>query len=447
MKAEIEEKLQEIRDEAAIGGNTRRRVYNALKSMLDYIASVDNDNVKIVPAQGEVFFGADDFRQINYVSAYESEANSIGVGAFAFKPIVSAKLNSLTTISNTLFKGSNYTYGSFNEATTVDNGAFAETQLYYINKQGAAEEHNTLLPKLTKIKSHAFADCKSLIEVYLPTVTSVSYWVFQNCTRLAKLELPECVSFGFNAVANCVGLEELNLPKQQIMYNHSYNRLIGCTSLKKVSIPIQYEINENTNNLFLDCVALEEVDISSLKLIPSYFFANKRKLHTIKAGGARIIGRGAFEDCVSLKSIFINATQIHEYTFNNCVSLAELNLANVVVLKKKSLANMNGLTTLTFGKNIGEWDYSTVNGSVYNCTALTNINVPDNWTIPATGISFVGCPNISKESIVSMFNKLASNIGKASKNIAFDNAVLKGLTEEELKIARDKNYNVVRLGV
>ena len=42
--------------------------------------------------------------------------------------------------------------------------------------------------------------------------------------------------------------------------------------------------------------------------------------------------------------------------------------------------------------------------------------------------------------------KLISNVGKVSKNIVLDNAVLKGLTEAELKIAQDKNYTIVRLG-
>lgn len=140
----------------------------------------------------------------------------------------------------------------------------------------------------------------------MPNATAISYFVFQNCTGLAKLELPNCTSFGFNAVTNCVSLEELNLPKQQTMWNHSYNRLIGCTSLKKVSLPIQYEINENTNNLFLDCVALEEVDVNSLKIIPSYFLANKHKLHTVKVGAAVWINKGAFEIYISLKNITIN---------------------------------------------------------------------------------------------------------------------------------------------
>lgn len=271
--------------------------------------------------------------------------------------------------------------------------------------------------------------------------------MFQNCTRLAKLELPNCTSFGFNAVTNCVSLEELNLPKQQTMWNHSYNRLIGCTSLKKVSLPIQYEINENTNNLFLDCVALEEVDVNSLKIIPSYFLANKHKLHTVKVGAAVWINKGAFEIYISLKNITINVTNgILKYAFNNCTSLTELNLPNVRQLGKKALANMDSQTTLTLGKSISIWDYSTINGSVCNCPALTTINVPDSWSIPAKGISFVNCPSISRDSVISMFNKLISNVGKVSKNIALDNAVLKGLTEAELKIAKNKNYNIVRLG-
>lgn len=446
MKTEIEAKLQEIREETAMGGNSRERVYDALKSILDYIASV-YDNIKVMPAAGETFFDADDFRKINYVKGYESDASSIGTSAFSFTPIQSAKLDSISTISNSLFKGSNYTYGSFNSATAIDNAAFARTQLYYVNKQGTKEEWNTIMPNVATIKSHAFADCKDLIEVYLPKTTSVSYWAFQNCTRLTKLELPNCSAFGFNALTNCVALEELNLPKQQTVYNHSYNRLFGCTGLKRVSLPMMYEINETVGNLFLDCVALEEVDIRSLKLVPSYFFANKKRIHTVDITSARSIGKGAFENCVSLKTITMNyASRIDEYAFNNCTRLSELNISAANRLGNKALANMDSLASLTFGTNIIEWNYSTTGGSVYNCPALTTINVPDNWAIPATGISFVNCSSISKDSIISMFNKLESNVGRASKNIAFDNAVLKGLTEEELKIAQDKNYNIVRLG-
>lgn len=72
--------------------------------------------------------------------------------------------------------------------------------------------------------------------------------------------------------------------------------------------------------------------------------------------------------------------------------------------------------------------------------------MPDSWSIPAKEISFVNCPSISRDSVISMFNKLISNVGKVSKNIVLDNAVLKGLTDAELKIAQDKNYTIVRLG-
>ena len=146
MKTEIEVKLQEIRGETAAGGNICKRVYNALKSILDYITSIDDD-VKVVLASGETFFGEDDFRKLNHVRSYESDTNSIGISAFSFKP-VSAKPNAITTVANFLFKGSNFTYGSFNAATSIDNAAFAQTQLYYVNKQGATTEYNIIMPNI-----------------------------------------------------------------------------------------------------------------------------------------------------------------------------------------------------------------------------------------------------------------------------------------------------------
>lgn len=98
-------------------------------------------------ASGETFFGDDDFRKLNHVRSYESDTNSIGISAFSFKP-VSAKPNAITTVANFLFKGYNFTYGSFNAATSIDNAAFAQTQLYYVNKQGATTEYNIIMPNI-----------------------------------------------------------------------------------------------------------------------------------------------------------------------------------------------------------------------------------------------------------------------------------------------------------
>lgn len=99
-------------------------------------------------ASGETFFGDDDFRKLNHVRSYESDTNSIGISAFSFKPVESAKLNAITTVANFLFKGSNFTYGSFNAAISIDNAAFAQTQLYYVNKQGATTEYNIIMPNI-----------------------------------------------------------------------------------------------------------------------------------------------------------------------------------------------------------------------------------------------------------------------------------------------------------
>ena len=359
---------------------------------------------------------------------------------------MSAKLNSLTTISNTLFKGSNYTYGSFNEAITIDNGAFAETQIHYINKQRAKAEHNTLLPKVTAIKSHAFADCKSLIEAYFPKVVKVEKFAFQNCTNLTKLQLSDCISFDFSAITNCVSLKEFDLYGFEIISDNPDNRIIGCANLKNVVMPDITEVKGKANNLFFDCAALETISMRKLKVVPPYFLANKRNLKYVNMNSVETIDNGAFENCVNLFSLDADKVSIiGEYAFNNCVNLGSIDVSNVTQIGRKALANMDNLISLTFGKNIEYWFYSTLEGSVCNCYGLIEVNVPDNWRIPATGISFPGCPNISEDSVVSMFNKLASNVSKPIANIAFNKSVLDRLSSDEKNVAINKNYNLVEL--
>lgn len=489
---QIDNLLLQIKNETTQGGNTRIRVYNALSAILEYAKAIgiDNSNDDIIrqlntlqqklsqheesskaheaifqeikniikekigaitPEAGEKFYNKDSLRRLNYVSDFESDTTTFEGGAFAFNPINSAKMDKLTSIPNSLFKRSNLSYGSFKSATMIDTAAFAETGIYYINKPDTKEEWNLLLPNVEGVKSYAFYGCHSLIEVYLPKAIGVSNWAFADCIRLKKLELPVCDTFLFSAVANCIQLEELILPMQRSMYKAGYERLFGCTGLKKVVMPVLYEMDEFLNNMFADCIALEEVDIRTMKFIPSHFFSGKKKLHTVDISGAGYINRNAFDGCTSLKNITIkNAVAIWEYTFNNCHSIKELSLPRVHTFARKTLANMDSLTTLTIGAPvINSWDYSTLDGAVYNCPSLTTINVPDGLILldkQVNGLSFVRCPNISKDSVLGLFNKLADNTGKSVKNIALEAVVLKNITDEELNIAKNKNYNIVRLG-
>lgn len=489
---DIHNSLLTIKQETAQGGNTRLRIYNALKAILDYCRQTGEDNSTVTvkaaveelrrllnehstsgvahearfqeikniiedrvktmaPKTGERFFGDDYLRRLNYIEHYESEENSIAEDTFEFTAIRSAKMNKLTTIPDSLFKYSHLSSGSFSEAQTIESAAFKGSQIYYVNKQGTQDSWNTILPKVKIVKQGAFSECRELLEVYFPEATRVSASAFQNCTRLSKIELPKCNTFVFSALTNCHNLEELNLPEQSTIFNNSrLSRLWGCTGLKKVFLPKQYEITDNTAYLFLDCISLEEVDINSMKMIPFYFFTNKHRLAKVNISDARYIGAWAFAGCVNLRTVITNlAREIDKYAFDGCVSVEELKLPVISMLREKAISRMDSLSTLTLGANISEYGYSEVSGSICDCPSLTTINVPDGWElgVQVKGISFVRCPSISKESVIGIFQKLADNTNKPAKNIALDSTVLKNITAEEQNIAKNKNYNIVKSGV
>lgn len=486
---DIHNSLLTIKQETAQGGNTRLRIYNALKAILDYCRQTGEDNSTVTvkaaveelrrllnehstsgvahearfqeikniiedrvkamaPKTGERFFGDDYLRRLNYIEHYESEENSIAEDTFELTAIRSAKMNKLATIPNSLFKYSHLSSGSFSEAQTIEIAAFKGSRIYYVNKQGTQDSWNTILPKVKIVKPDAFSECRDLLEVYFPEATRVSTSAFQNCTRLSKIELPRCNTFVFSALTNCHNLEELNLPEQSTIFNNSrLSRLWGCTGLKKVFLPKQYEITDNAAYLFLDCVALEEIDINSMKYIPHTFFTNKIRLERANVSDARYIGYAAFSGCQSLTWLVNNlATEIHPFAFHKCTALEELRLPSANNLDYMAISDMYSLKKLELlAPGIIACEYSATHGSICNNPRLTEIKVPPVWSIPPTGISFPNCSAISAQSVIDIAGALKP--AATQTPIAFDAVVCDRIPTATTTMLQNKNYNIVKLGV
>ena len=122
--------------------------------------------------------------------------------------------------------------------------------------------------------------------------------------------------------------------------------------------------------------AKNEITITGRNLFSSSFLDIPS---TIEGKIVTTIGKDAFEDCSSLKSITIpnSVTTIGEYAFRSCDSLISITIPNsVTTIGEFAFGNCNSLKSITIPDSV-----TTIEGFVfYDCDSLTSITIPDSVT-------------------------------------------------------------------
>ena len=157
------------------------------------------------------------------------------------------------------------------------------------------------------------------------------------------------------------------------------------------------------NKMFMDCSNLEGIDLSSM---------DKSKVTDLGSMFAR---------CSKLKTINLSSPNIYTVEkvgnmFGSCESLETLNLRNL---------DFSGVKT-----------YSLV---FSRCNSLKTIIGPIFGIRGSFG--FASCPLLTNESAMVIIEGLEEV--EETKTIAFNKSTYNTITEEQIKIANDKNWNVV----
>lgn len=118
-----------------------------------------------------------------------------------------------------------------------------------------------MLDGITKIRSYAFRDCRSLRSVTIPnSVTSISDSVFYKCTSLTSVTISNSVTRIYNnSFGYCTSLTSITIPDS--VTSIGGGAFYNCTRLSSITIP--NSVTSIDSNAFGDCTRLTSVTVES----------------------------------------------------------------------------------------------------------------------------------------------------------------------------------------
>lgn len=193
------------------------------------------------------------------------------------------------------------------------------------------------------IGKEAFRGCISLKEISLPSgVIEIQEAAFMDCTGLSVMNLPSSVTkIGWKAFMGCTSLSMMIIPSSVTIIEAS--AFENCKGLLAVMIPAS--VTRIGSTAFANCIELVDVVIlnPAVEMGENVFFAcNKfdnlmapievldhievRKLRSLILLNGTVIPDGKFESCLGLEQLLLPGTvkEIGRGAFNNCISLKEI---------------------------------------------------------------------------------------------------------------------------
>lgn len=253
----------------------------------------------------------------------------VGEGAFAGSSVGTVAENGLVYLDGENrvligYRGSSASITIPSSVTTMAEGVFADnltiTSVTFANGS-----------RLSAIPAQAFAGCVNLADINFSAapLNSVGESAFEGCTALSSASLPSSVTeVGAYAFSGCTSLEEVSVAGVRTLGQYAFENCAfttldltglslsvipegafsGCASLGSIVLPsVTSSIGANA---FEACVSLVTVTVNA----PENSRINQ-------------IGANAFSDCTSLRTVILfaglsgdDAAQIGEGAFDGCAS-------------------------------------------------------------------------------------------------------------------------------
>ena len=311
--------------------------------------------------------------------------------------------------------------------TTIGAGAFAGLQIgeYTLPTQiidiqdyafaGSTITKFTVTGALRTLGEGIFKDCTSLKEVVLGDAVlfeKLPEYTFENCVALTKINLPVKVNLIEDACfKNCSSL--LTIGETRRLSTIEPYSFYGCTSLTidlsetaKIYEKAFYGTSFTSLNLtfctyvgegtFENCSLLKEVTVGKPETIGIGAFRNCEQLKSVTLGGSglKLIHDEAFMNCRALESLTVNNTveSLGRRAFKDCVSLKTISsdkfaCSGTVVnegdnIPESAFENCASLTEFVFNANIKAISRNAFKG----CTSLKNLVVPGAVESIAAGV-------------------------------------------------------------
>ena len=303
-----------------------------------------------------------------------------------------------------------------------------------------------LPPNLDLLGGSAFKNCTNLTEVVglenvlnlagssifqntgLTSVTigertkSLGTSLFQGCERLSSLtfENPEnFTSLPGSLVRDCPRITSFNLAQfTKVTTLNTY--MLSGTGITKADLSSFKTIKSLPNYMFLNCTRLTEVilptteDGAALNYLGTNTFQGCTRLSKINSeeegtfdlSGINLSGIGTsatvtsntgtpytFDGCQAVKKVILpeKCTKLTGYVFQNCTSLAEINLEKVTTIGKYCFLN-TAFTSLVIPKTVTSWG----EGAFKGCEKLTRVQLASGFTSLGSKWIFAECPKLAE---------------------------------------------------
>ena len=251
---------------------------------------------------------------------------------------------------------------------------------------------------VTSIGSYAFGYCKSLINIEIPSgVNKIDDYAFKFCEKLTTINIPQNVpKIGCCALEGCTSLQNIVFEEGSMVSSIDTYAFSGCTNLQNINIPNGVTIIDN--GAFRNCVSLESVIIeedSKLRSIVDYAFENCTSLKSIIIpDSVANIGGSVFENCTNLEYVKLpkNLAAAKPNLFFNCISLKEVVMPNnIQEIYDEVFSGCSSLTKIDLPSSITSIDSYAFNG----CTSLKSITIPKGITTIERNL-FSECINLEE---------------------------------------------------
>ena len=176
------------------------------------------------------------------------------------------------------------------EHVTIDGKQYRTTQVAKEAFKGTAIKSVYLPQGIETISNHAFADCDSVVTIYIPSTVKNMNAAFCGMKNLKRVHIPrEMKAIGNAAFVLCTSLDNVELPEG--VERIELDAFAKCSSLQNILLPQSLKAIER--GVFWECTALREI--------------------TIPAGVSEI-GDYAFYNCTALTDVYNYAVEPQKIT-------------------------------------------------------------------------------------------------------------------------------------
>ena len=353
------------------------------------------DEIKSLEIKGYAFSGCTNID--NETVTKLSSLTHGTIHSYAF-----ANLKGITEIT-TLYSYDYYFYGCTNLRKVIILNSLSDGSCGSYVFNGCTNLREVVLPdNIQKIKANMFNGNSNLSTINFPnTITEIGESAFRSCTKLLNLDIPEDSSFSINGNYAFASTGITNdCAKNIISHANSVGSYVfqSCHSLTDVEVPIfsSYMFNDCTN--LKSAISTQAMDTTG----DNVFYGCTALERAVIADGTTTIGSRIFYDCRTLKTVYLPSS--------------------ITTATNNSLANT-----------------SSSYYAFYNCTALEDVQLGQNWNM---SIRLNVSNNLTVDSMVAMFSSLKDLTGETAKTLTLGSTNLAKLTDEQKAIAINKNWTL-----